>query len=278
MNTVGGLSAGIDIWELAYLPNLLNNSETWVDIEDSTIEKLENLQLMVYRVILNCPKSTHHAALLWDMGGIYMKLRIIQKKLNFIYHLKNLDNTSLAYQIKRIQENLQAPGLIKECMEYINEFNLPNILKVQMTRLNWKNLVKEAIVKENEKILKKEIKTSKKLKNCLMASENFETRPYISELSLYESRTLFKYRSQMTQYVKMNYKNEQQYSKSLWKCDKCENIDTQSHLLWCPFYQQLRSGKDLKNNKDLCKYLHEIFTDKKKCDEKLKKKDKCGGP
>ena len=55
MNTVGGLSAGIDIWKLAYLPNLLNNSETWVDIEDSTIEKLENLQLMMYRVILDCP-------------------------------------------------------------------------------------------------------------------------------------------------------------------------------------------------------------------------------
>ena len=79
MNSVGGLSAGIEIWELAYLPKLLNNSDTWVEIDDSTIEKLENLQLMMYRVILNCPKSTHHAALLWDMGGILMRLRIIEK-------------------------------------------------------------------------------------------------------------------------------------------------------------------------------------------------------
>ena len=44
MNAVGGLSAGIEIWELAYIPCLLNNSETWLDIEKSTIDKLDSLQ------------------------------------------------------------------------------------------------------------------------------------------------------------------------------------------------------------------------------------------
>ena len=111
-----------------------------------------------------------------------------------------------------------------------------------------------------------------------MASEKFQIRPYISELSLSESRTLFKFRSQMTQYVKMNYKNEQQYSKSLCKCDRCQNVDTQSHLLWCPFYKKLRSGKDLQNNKDLCKYLCDIYKDRKKSDEEIKNNGKCGGP
>ena len=110
-----------------------------------------------------------------------------------------------------------------------------------------------------------------------MASENFKIRPYISELTLSESRTMFKFRSQMTQYVKMNYKNEVQFSKSLWKCDRCGNVDTQSHLIWCPFYKQLRIGKDLQNNRDLCKYLHDIYKDRKKMDE-MKDNSKCGGP
>ena len=30
LNTVGGLSAGIEIWEMTYLPGLLNNCENWV--------------------------------------------------------------------------------------------------------------------------------------------------------------------------------------------------------------------------------------------------------
>ena len=31
-HTVGGLSAGLDIWEIAVLPYLLNNSECWLSI------------------------------------------------------------------------------------------------------------------------------------------------------------------------------------------------------------------------------------------------------
>ena len=67
---VGGLCAGIDIWELVYLPSLLNNCESWTEIDDSTIESLENLQCMMYRVLLTVPISIPQAALLWDMGGV----------------------------------------------------------------------------------------------------------------------------------------------------------------------------------------------------------------
>ena len=189
-----------------------------------------------------------------------------------------LDNNTLAYQVKKIQEKLQAPGLIKECMTYINELNLPNILEVRMTSTKWKKIVKEAVIKENETLLKKEIMKSKKLKTSEMASENFMIRPYIRELTLSEARTLFKFRSQMTQYIKMNYKNEQRYAKSLWKCDKCSNIDTQSHILWCPYYKNLRHQKDLKNNKDLCKYLKDIYNDRKRDDEKVETSATYGGP
>ena len=111
-----------------------------------------------------------------------------------------------------------------------------------------------------------------------MASERFMTRPYISELTLTEARTLFKFRSQMTRYIKMNYKNEQKYAKSLWKCEKCANIDTQSHILWCPYYKNLRHSKNLKNNKDLCKYLKDIYNDRKSDEEKSQAGEKYGGP
>ena len=42
---IGGLSAGIDIWEMAVIPMLLNNAETWQDISAKTLATLEKLQL-----------------------------------------------------------------------------------------------------------------------------------------------------------------------------------------------------------------------------------------
>ena len=75
INTVGGLKAGLDIWEMAYLPSLLNNCQTWVEIEDATIDKLEEIQNQMYRTLLSTPKSTPWPALVWDLGGIKMKFR-----------------------------------------------------------------------------------------------------------------------------------------------------------------------------------------------------------
>ena len=78
-------------------------------------------------------------------------------------------------------------------------------------------------------------------------------------LTLKESRTLFKHRCKITQYVKMNFRNDKEYSRKLWKCDKCGNMDTESHLLWCKSYINLRENLDFNQNKDLCKYLQKIL-------------------
>ena len=91
-----------------------------------------------------------------------------------------------------------------------------------------------------------------------MINESFGLQNYIKELSLHEARIMFKHRCYMTQFVKMNYKNEKKYSKQLWKCT-CGKMDSESHLMWCKNYQHLRENKDLSVDKDLCQYLHEIF-------------------
>ena len=60
--------------------------------------------------------------------------------------------------------------------------------------------------------------------------------------------------------VKFNYKNDQNYSRELWKCDSCMSaIETQSHILYCPAYQELREGKSIDNDEDLVRYISEVF-------------------
>ena len=117
----------------------------------------------MYRTLLRTPKSTPPPALVWDMGGISMKLRIIKNKLMFIHHIINLENTSLAKQIQNVQKQYFLPGLTKECREIILKFKLPNILDddVKISKNKWKQLVKRKIIEENEKKLKESMKEYK---------------------------------------------------------------------------------------------------------------------
>ena len=65
-------------------------------------------------------------------------------------------------------------------------------------------------------------------------------------------------RSNMTN-VKWNKRSDKQNQKSLWKCEECGNIDTQSHIVWCPSFASLREGKSLDNDADLVRYFQEVL-------------------
>ena len=67
--TLGGLKVGIYVWETAYIPSLLNNCSTWMEVKQSSIDKLYELQNSLYRTLLNVPYTTPKAALIWEVGG-----------------------------------------------------------------------------------------------------------------------------------------------------------------------------------------------------------------
>ena len=87
-----------------------------------------------------------------------------------------------------------------------------------------------------------------------MANESFERKYYISRLSLQNSRNQFKIKMD----VKFNYSAK--YEHELWRCDSCcSAIETQTHILYCPAYSNLRSGKDLKSDEDLLEYIKKVM-------------------
>ena len=124
--------------------------------------------------------------------------------------------------------------------------------------MRWKKIVKNKMIEENEKELKENMKKFKKLKKSVLIEESSGMKDYIKKLSVKEARTIFKHRCYMTRYIKMNYKGNPLYEKQLWKCNKCQKIDSEEHILWCDGYKELREGKNLDNDKDLCKYLQKI--------------------
>ena len=118
---LGGIVSGLDIWELAILPYLLNNSETWTKLSKKTIGVIDDLQLMFFRYLLATPRTCPIPSLLWETGGILMEHRIAQKKLVFYHHLIHLPTISLAYKITTTQVSLSYPGLMMECQELLGK-------------------------------------------------------------------------------------------------------------------------------------------------------------
>ena len=128
MHSLGGIKVGLEIFNLAILPTLLYNADTWVQIEDKTINRLESLQKTLLRSLLCVPTSTPGPAINWDTGFISVNYRVFQKKLLFLFHLKHLDETSLANEIFELQKKFNTPGFVNEGRRLLERFSLPNII------------------------------------------------------------------------------------------------------------------------------------------------------
>jgi hypothetical protein len=214
----------------------------------------------MYRVLLNVSRTCPIPALCWELGGIQMRYRVIQTKLIFLWHLDNLEDGTLAKDILEVQKTQHLPGLVQECLEWLNILKLPNVLEQRITKTQWKNLVKKAILKKNEDDLRKKIMKMEKLKNGDMVKEKCERKDYVKSLSVNDARNIFLKNTCMTRYVKMNYMSDFKYVKELWQCDSCQrNIDSMNHVMWCPSYRELRENRNLDDDKDLARDLHDVM-------------------
>ena len=110
-HTIGGLSAGFDFWEMAVIPMLLNNAETWQDMSAKTIGTLEKLQLKFLRCLLGVGTGCPIPLLYSETGMMLMEYRILQRKLLFIRHVANSGEKSLAREVLTIQAELNLPGI-----------------------------------------------------------------------------------------------------------------------------------------------------------------------
>ena len=79
MKVIGGIQGTFDIWNLAVIPALLNNCETWTDISGDSITELENLQNLFIRVILQVPVSCPKAATCYETGFTLIKFKIMER-------------------------------------------------------------------------------------------------------------------------------------------------------------------------------------------------------
>ena len=124
------------------------------------------------------------------------------------------------------------------------------------TKRKWKEIIKEAVERKNGEELKEKIRKLEKLE--VMKKERFEQKDYLRSLSLEQARVLFRVRTRMVN-CKLNQSSSRANKVSLWRCDECGFIDSQSHILHCPAYQDLRMGKDLNSDLDVANYFKQVL-------------------
>ena len=259
MHSLGTISLGLTIFNMAVLPFLLYNASTWFETSTKTFKRLENLQHILQRCLLCVPNSTPIPAMCWDLGMVSIEHQINEAKLMFLHYVNGLDETSLAKEIYESQKSMNFPGLVVEARALLSLYGLPNIIdqKVAHSKQSWRTLVKNAIRGKYEDELKSQFNGSK-MKNGPFKDETFEVKKYLQEMNLSDSRTHFRRRSNMLN-VKMNQKNNHVFATKLWKCEACLNLDSQSHLMWCPAYASLREGLDIDNDLDVVHYIQNVF-------------------
>ena len=258
MQSIGGILAAVDLYELAIIPALLNNSESWTSITESALTTLEELQNMFLRLILKVPISTPKLALKWEFGMIGMKFRVMIRKLTFLNSIKHQDDGSLAKQVLMEQLSHGWPGLAKESEDFCQYLGIKNINSNEIKISKWKNTVKSAAKEKCKNEMRTEMKSGSKLKH--LAGEEFQLKEYIKEKSIEDVRMNFKVQTKMLDF-KMNFKSSPTYSRELWRCDSCQTgaIESQSHVLHCPAYKKLREGKNLGNDKDIVEYFRKVL-------------------
>ena len=166
-------------------------------------------------MLLAVPLSAPRAALLWDTGTTSMENKIIEKKLGLMFHIKSLDDTTLAKQTYLEQVRNSWPGLTQEVNELCENMSIPNIIKSDenMTKYMWKNLVKKAVRTKNTSELKEKIATYSKLDE-VKGETKCEIKPYLKELTMKDARLKFRLRSKMFN-CKMNHSSDPKNTQSL---------------------------------------------------------------
>ena len=158
---IGGINLAFTLWNSTVVPSLLYNAETWIEIPKKTFELLQNLFNYFYSCIFRIGQGTPKVNYYWQVGGITVENMILQKKLLFWFHVKNLPRGSLIQEVLEIQEAKGFTCLTSELAEDLKNIKIKDPRLV--SKWQYKKRIKEYIVEKNRQYLLEESKKYKKV-------------------------------------------------------------------------------------------------------------------
>ena len=261
MQSIGGMMAAWEIWEKAMLPSLLSGAGTWFGLQGNTkvIDMCDNLQNYFWRVMLTVPESCPKIALRCETGMLGMQWRIWTEKIRLLVRIKMQDESALSRQVYEESRSRGWPGLGEEVTNICKEIGIPD---VNYEVVN-KSVITEAIQRHHYADIKKELGTSKKLKD--IKDEDFsKVQEYFKGKSVENTRMAFKVRCHMVKDIPANFKNKYKNKEEGLQCSYCTEKKemSQGHCLGCPAWSELRKGLDVTNIMDLVVFFRRLLAER----------------
>ena len=214
------------------ISTMLFNSETWYNVTNVELERLEKIDEKCLRKILNAPFATPKIMLYLELGVTPIRYIVKSRRLNFLQYILHEDKSSMLNKFLQIQLNKPTKkdwgSQVKKDIEELElDVKIEDI--ENMPKITFKKLVKAKVNEHAFKYLesKKKSKTKGVPHMELKIQEYLE--PNEDDMSLSEKQFIFKSRSRMLE-VKANMKNDY----TILTCCACgKEEETQMHLMQC---------------------------------------------
>ena len=216
--------------ETMFLSVMLLNADTWTNLTQQDIDDLEQMDKSLLKKILQTSSSTPNCAVFLELGVEPVRFLIKGKRLMFLHHILTRNENELILQVYQAQKNQPVEkdfsetvkkDLIDLNINYYTDEDIKN-----MTKANWKEIVKASVKTAAVAYLLEEIKGKSKMEQ--LNYNSLQLQDYLKSTEMSKSRKLlaFKLRCRMTE-MSNNYGQK-------IKCRICDRgSDDQPHLSQC---------------------------------------------
>ena len=230
------------LYESEVVTSLLNNSASWIGLNDEIVTKLQDFQNKFMLRFFEAPKQgTPTGIVELDSNMLLMKNRILLNKL--VYVGKIMTNATGTNMCRRALLNgkneCKGQDLLTECETWSRELDLPNVTKGCLDT----DLIKKAVWQKNETEIQQMVENRPKIEDRY--SDDKKARDYIKRMSLRDTRIWFRQRSRMTLRIKANRSSAFRGQMGCRYCEEDIRIENQEHLEKCDGFKYEQRGLNL---------------------------------
>ena len=222
------------------ISKLVFNSEVWYKVTNKQLEKLEQIDELYMRKILNVAKTTPKVGIYIECGVMPVKFIVKMRRLLYYWHILTRNKSELIFKFYLAQKYSPAEGdWIHQIKKDLADLKLELSEEEISSMSNYK--FKRMIRHSNENLAISQIESQKKQKTARLRFESFAPQEYMlsKNLSISEVQNLFKLRNSMID-VKDNFKSS--YTDNMW-CRLCMLFsETQIHLINCSIIRKKLKG------------------------------------
>ena len=221
--------------ESVLISKLVFNSEIWYNVSDKQLEKLEQIDEMYLRRLLNVAKTAPKVGLYLECRIMPIKFIVKTRRLLYYWHILQRKKDELIARFYSAQKYSPSDGdwvyqIEKDKADIKLELSEAEIQS--MSKYQFKKMVKQKI----ENLAIQNLESRKKQKSNKLNIKTFKPQDYIisKNLSKTEVQTLYKIRNSMVD-VKENFKSNYENM----SCRLCFIFsENQQHLLDCSIIRE----------------------------------------